>query len=92
MGFLDELKDKAEEFGEKAQEAFGTGKDKAEEVIENVKDRFDNDETQVERAGEAADVSSDAVSDAAMGIEAAVANTTDTARSTVDDATDSEST
>ncbi|HJY44966.1 MAG TPA: hypothetical protein VJ301_10090 [Propionibacteriaceae bacterium] len=44
MGFLDELKDKAEEFGKKAQEGFGAGKDKTEEVIENVKDRFDGDD------------------------------------------------
>jgi hypothetical protein len=43
MGFLDELKDKAEEFGEKAKEGFGAGKDDTEEVIENVKDRFDGD-------------------------------------------------
>ena len=28
MGFLDELKDKAEEFGEKAKEGFGAAKDK----------------------------------------------------------------
>ena len=44
MGFLDELKDKAEKFGEKAKEGFGAGKDKTEEVIENVKDRFDGDD------------------------------------------------
>jgi hypothetical protein len=44
MGFLDELKDKAEEFGEKAKDGFGAGKDKTEEVIENVKDRFDDDD------------------------------------------------
>jgi hypothetical protein len=44
MGFLDELKDKAEEFGDKAQEGFGAGKDNTEEVFENVKDRFDGDD------------------------------------------------
>jgi hypothetical protein len=44
MGFLDELKDKAEEFGDKATEGFGAAKDKTEEVIENVKDRFDGDD------------------------------------------------
>lgn len=49
MGFLDELKDKAEEFGDKAQEGFGAAKDKTEEVIENVKDRFDGDETPAEK-------------------------------------------
>ena len=45
MGFLDELKDKAEEFGDKAKEGFGAATDKTEEVIENVKDRFDGDDT-----------------------------------------------
>jgi hypothetical protein len=53
MGFLDELKDKAEEFGDKAKEGFETGKDKSEDVIENVKDRFDSDETPAENAGQA---------------------------------------
>lgn len=28
MGFFDELKDKAEEFGDKAKEGFGAAKDK----------------------------------------------------------------
>ena len=45
MGFLDELNDKAEEFGDKAKEGFEAAKDKTEDVIENVKDRFDSDET-----------------------------------------------
>jgi ElaB/YqjD/DUF883 family membrane-anchored ribosome-binding protein len=49
MGFLDELKDKAEDFGDKAKEGFGAPKDKTEEVIENVKDRFDGDETPAEK-------------------------------------------
>jgi len=41
MGFFDELKDKAEEFGDKAKEGFDfdAAKDKAEDVIDNVKDR-----------------------------------------------------
>ena len=30
MGFLDELKDKAEEFGDKTQERFGAAKDESE--------------------------------------------------------------
>jgi hypothetical protein len=51
MGFLDELKDKAEDFGDKAKEGFGAAKDKAEYVIENVKDRFDDDDTAGGRAG-----------------------------------------
>src|SRR5215211_2841111 len=44
MGFLDELKDKAEEFGDKTQEGLAVAKDKAQDVIEDVKDRFDNDD------------------------------------------------
>jgi hypothetical protein len=44
MGFLDELKDKPEEFGDKAKEGLGAAKDNTEEVIENVKDRFDGDD------------------------------------------------
>ena len=51
MGFLDELKDKAEDFGDKAKEGFGAAKDKAEGVIENVKDRFDDDDTAGGHAG-----------------------------------------
>jgi hypothetical protein len=52
MGFLDELKDKAEEFGDKAKEGFETSKDKTEDVIVNVKDRIDSDETPAEDAGQ----------------------------------------
>jgi hypothetical protein len=37
MGFLDEMKDKA-------QEGLATAKDKAQDVIENVQDRLDNDD------------------------------------------------
>jgi len=40
MGFFDELKDKAEEFGDKAKEGIGAAKDKAEDVIDNFKDHF----------------------------------------------------
>ena len=65
MGFLNELKDKAEEFGEKAKETFGGATDKTEGVIENPKDRFDKDDTPIEKAGEAADSSTEPVSDAA---------------------------
>jgi hypothetical protein len=49
MGFLDELKVRAEDFGDKAQEGFGAAKDQTEEVIENVKDRFDGDGTPAEK-------------------------------------------
>jgi len=65
MGFPDELKDKAEEFGDKAKEGFETAKGKTEDVIENVKDRFDSDETSAENAGQrnAAAAASDAGQD-----------------------------
>src|SRR6188472_2421079 len=52
MGFLDELKDKAEESGDEAKEGFEAAKDKTKDVIENVKDRFDSDETPAENAGQ----------------------------------------
>ena len=89
MGFLDELKDKAEEFGEKAKETFGGTTDKPEGVIENAKDRFDKDDTPAEKAGEAADSSTEAVSDAAEGRKQAVADTSDSAKSAAADAEDS---
>jgi hypothetical protein len=65
MGFLDELKDNAEEFGGKAKEGFEAAKDKTEDVIENVKDRFDSDETPASNAGQgdAAAAASDAGQD-----------------------------
>jgi hypothetical protein len=69
MGFLDELKDKAEEFGDKAQKGFGAAKDKSEEVIENVKDRFDGDDDAATHAEEAVAYSSET----AEGIKDAVA-------------------
>ena len=83
MGFLDELKDKAEEFGDKAKEGFGAAKDKTEEVVENVKDRFDGDD---ETPGPA----DEAVGYSAEGIKQAVADAADSARSAVDDATAAE--
>jgi hypothetical protein len=65
MGFLDERKDKAEEFGDKAKEGFEAAKDKTEDVIENVKDSFDSDDTPAEKAGQrdAAAAASDAGQD-----------------------------
>ena len=69
MGFLDELKDKAEEFGDKAKEGFGSAKDKTEEVIENVKDRFDGDDETPTGSGESVGYSSEG----AEGIKEAVA-------------------
>ncbi len=89
MGFLDELKDKAEAFGEKAKDSFGGATDQTENVIENVKDRFDKDDSPAEKAGEAADSSTEAVSDAAEGMKQAVADTSDSAKSAAEDAKDS---
>jgi hypothetical protein len=77
MGFLDELKDKAEEFGDKAKERFGSTKDKTEEVIENVKDRFDGDDETPTGSDESVGYSSEG----AEGIKEAVAATADSARS-----------
>jgi hypothetical protein len=82
MGFLDELNDKAEEFGDKAKEGFGAAKDKNEEVIENVKDRFDGDDETPTLPEESVGYSSES----AEGIKEAVAATADSARSSFDDA------
>lgn len=59
MGFLDELKDKAEEFGDRAKEGFGSANDKTEAVIENVKDRFDGDDETPTGSGESVGYSSE---------------------------------
>lgn len=46
MGFLDDLKDKAGDFGDKAKEGLGSVREKASELVGDVKDRFDGvDET-----------------------------------------------
>jgi hypothetical protein len=82
MGFLDELKDKAEQFGDKAQEGFGGPKDKTEEVIENVKDRFDGDDDTPTLADESVGYSSKG----AEGIKEAVGGATESAGSAVDEA------
>jgi hypothetical protein len=82
MGFLDELKDKAEEFGDKATEGFGAAKDKTEEVIENVKDRFDGDDETPTLSEESVGYSSEG----AEGIKEAVAATADSTRSSFEDA------
>ncbi len=58
-GFFDELKDKAEEFGDKAKEGFGAANDKAEDAFDNVKDRFDGDDTVADQAKDAADSSTE---------------------------------
>ena len=82
MGFLDELKDKAEEFGDKATEGFGAAKGKTEAVIENVKDRFDGDDETPTLSEESVGYSSEG----AEGIKEAVAATADSARSSFEDA------
>jgi hypothetical protein len=82
MGFLDELKDKAEEFGDKAEEGFSAAKDKGEEVIENVKDRFDGDDDTPTLADEEVGYSSEG----AEGITGAVGEPTESADSAVDEA------
>ena len=81
MGFLDELKDKAEEFGDKAKEGFGSAKDKTEEVIENVKDRFDGDDDTPTLPDESVGYSSQG----ADGIKEAVREATESAGSALDE-------
>ena len=77
MGFLDNLKDKAEEFGDKAKEGFGAAKDKTSDLVEDVKDRFDgDDETSADKVEDAVDYSPEAVEEASKGIEDAVADST----------------
>jgi ElaB/YqjD/DUF883 family membrane-anchored ribosome-binding protein len=80
MGLLDNLKDKAEDFGEKAKEGFEAAKDKASDLIDDVKDRFDKDEddkTSEEKVDEALNydpsavdaASEEGISGAAAGVE-----------------------
>ena len=82
MGFLDELKDKAEEFGDKAKKGFGSANDKTEKVIENVKDRFDGDDDTPTLPDESVGYSSQG----AEGIKGAVREATESAGSAVDEA------
>ena len=75
MGFLDDLKDKAEDFGDKAKEGLGAAKDKAADLVDDVKDRFDgDDETPAADTAESADYSPAAVDEAAGGIPEAAAD------------------
>jgi hypothetical protein len=78
MGFMDELKDKAEDFGDKAKEGFGATKDKTEEVIENVKDRFDGDDDTPTLPDESVGYSDE-------GIKGAVGEATESAGSAADE-------
>jgi len=77
MGFLDNLKDKAEDFGDKAKEGFDTARDKASDLVGDVKDRFDGDDETpaAESAEPGIDYSPAAVDEAAAGgISEAAAN------------------
>ena len=71
MGFLDNLKDKAGDVGDKAKEGLGTAREKAADLVEDVKDRLDGDEDTPEAATGPrtdADYSPAAVDEAAGGI------------------------
>ena len=93
MGFLDDLKGKAEEFGEKAREGFEAGKDKASDLIGDVKDRLDKDDATVADTVETApDHSPGGVNEASRGLDESVAeawaadvSTTETAADEVGD-------
>ena len=74
MGFLDSLKDKAEEFGERAKGGFEAAKDKASALIGDAKDRIDKDEeASADKVEAAADHSPESVDDASRGLDEAVA-------------------
>ena len=75
MGFLDDLKGKAEEFGEKAKEGFEAAKDKASDLIGDVKDRLDTDDDGASASGAepAADGAPGSVDDGSRGLDEAVA-------------------
>jgi hypothetical protein len=86
MGFLDNLKDKAEEFGEKAKEGFEAAKDKASDLVGDVKDRLDkDDETSMNTTEAATNYSPGAVDEASMGTDDAVAESTAAAESSAAD-------
>ena len=90
MGFLDDLKDKAEDFGAKAKEGLGTAKDKASDVIDDVKDRFDKDEdTSADKVEQALNYDPDAVDKASeTGIAEAAASVDPTLEPAPDAAAD----
>ena len=69
MGFLDDLKDKAEDFGDKAKEGFDAAREKASDLVGDVKDRFDGDDETpaTESAEPGIDYSPAAVDEAAAG-------------------------
>ena len=80
MGFLDDLTDKAAEFGEKAKEGFAAAKDKAADLVGDIKEqRFDNDdETSAEVARTAAGHTPETVGGRSYGLDDAVAESTAT--------------
>ena len=55
MGFLDDLKDKAAQFGEKAKQGFAAAKDKAAGPVDDVEERLDHDEESAVEGAEASD-------------------------------------
>jgi ABC-type transporter Mla subunit MlaD len=88
MGFLDDLKDKAEEFGERAKEGLGAARDKASDLIGDVRDRLDQDETSADEDVATADQPTEAVNDEPRGLDEAVAEAgaaTETAADAVGD-------
>jgi hypothetical protein len=90
MGFLDELKDKAEEFRDKANQGFGAAKDQTEEVIENVKDRFEGDDDTPTLADESVGYSGGGVEGITDSFGEAAEGTTESAGFAVDEAVGAE--
>ena len=92
MGFLDNLKDKAEEFGEKAKDGFDAARDKAAGFVDDVKDKMDGDDTPGEASAPAEPVASDyspeAVEEASFGINDAVTDATETVDTSAANAAD----
>jgi hypothetical protein len=86
MGFLDDLKGKAEEFGEKAQQGFSGAKNKNEEVVDNVKDRFDGDDDTPTLADEPVGYSGEGVEGIKESFGEAAEGATESAGSAVDEA------
>jgi hypothetical protein len=90
MGFLDDLKGKAEEFGEKTKEGIGAAKEKAADLLGDVKDRFDNDDQSSAGTVEAAagPQSPDTVGKASYGLDDAVAESAVAAEASAADGTE----
>jgi hypothetical protein len=88
MGFLDDLKGKAEEFGRKAREGFEVAKDKAANLVGDLKERFDHDETSADGAQPASGYSPDAAQGASYGLHDAVTEWTAAGEATAADGTE----